>query len=349
MNKKIEELLAILDLPEDQQKLHLIADGILSTAEDEIGAAYLTESLAKTAFRLRNECHDPFGWCAWDRACWEVWKYYHKQQNSNIFERTHLSLETREKYCFNWMLFWADPIHWIITALITKEIATNPEEKFDAHLVEKEVVKTSIHNILATPKGARVELPNFNEKVREVYGIAQEDGKCETCNGSGIKPFVKFYKCNTCEKSVSEDHLITLSRDKSKDRCPTCKNKVVEKTTCPNCSNKKDRICKRCGGVNGHKQVDDPMAGDSHMLTKMQCPFDDHKRTLAYGIAQDDGKGCFGFWKGPNPSLEAMLIVDGRDNKSVLWRFNEDGTDEIIYRWACGEWMKVIGEYREDG
>ncbi|KKN71395.1 hypothetical protein LCGC14_0421170 [marine sediment metagenome] len=35
-------------------------------------------------------------------------------------------------------------------------------------------------------------------------------------------------------------------------------------------------VCKRCGGVNGkHKQVDDPMAGDSHMLTKMQCPFDE--------------------------------------------------------------------------
>lgn len=33
--------------------------------------------------------------------------------------------------------------------------------------------------------------------------------------------------------------------------------------------------CKRCGGINGkHKQVDDPQAGNSNMLTMMQCPFD---------------------------------------------------------------------------
>ena len=63
----------------------------------------------------------------------------------------------------------------------------------------------------------------------------EEQSKCETCGGSGIKPFTKFYKCNTCKESVSEDHLITISRDKSKDRCPICKNKVVEKSTCPNC------------------------------------------------------------------------------------------------------------------
>ena len=101
--------------------------------------------------------------------------------------------------------------------------------------------------------------------------------------------------------------------------------------------------CERCGGTNGkHKQVDDPMAGNSHMLTKMQCPNDnDEKRPLSYGIAQSDGKGGFGFWDGPNPSLEEILEVDGHDENSVIWRFNEDGTDDLIYKWGGDEWVKV--------
>ena len=37
--------------------------------------------------------------------------------------------------------------------------------------------------------------------------------------------------------------------------------------------------CKRCGGRNGkHKQVDDPQAGNSHMLTLMPCPLDKGRR-----------------------------------------------------------------------
>jgi len=47
---------------------------------------------------------------------------------------------------------------------------------------------------------------------------------------------------------------------------------------------------------------------------------------------------------GPGPSLEEILKVDGRDGNSVIFRFNEDGTDELIYRWCVGEWMKVISE-----
>jgi len=58
---------------------------------------------------------------------------------------------------------------------------------------------------------------------------------CETCAGSGIKPFTKFYYCTTCEKDVSEDHLVTISRDNCKDRCPDCKNRVIEKSVCPRC------------------------------------------------------------------------------------------------------------------
>jgi len=180
MNKKIEELLKVLSMPEEEQytflinyftekyfktdewpKWYNICDMLIHGDSSEQRAI-----LATLAFELKNECHCPFGVCAWDRACWEVWKYVKIQTHSNIFERKHLSLNTREKYCSDWMALWAEPIHWIIVVLIAKEIIADPEEKFDAHLV-----------------------------------------------------------------------------------------------------------CERCGGIDGHhKQVNDPMAGNSHMLTMMPCP-----------------------------------------------------------------------------
>lgn len=210
MNKKIEELLRILDMGEDDQVICLTALGIVLMTRDNDHKNERLESLADAAFRLRDGCHDPFGWCAWDRACWEVWKYYHKLHGSNIAEREHLSRDTKEKYCLSWMCFWAEPIHWILTALITKEIVADSEEKFDAHLIE-------------LPKRQVVK-----------YGIAQE-----------------------------------------------------------------------------------------------------------YLGPKEDGDG-YGFWKGPNPSLEEMLEVDGRDNDSVIWRFNEDGTDDLIYRWVSFRWVPML-------
>ena len=68
--------------------------------------------------------------------------------------------------------------------------------------------------------------------------------------------------------------------------------------------------------------------------------------TLKYGIAQEylgskeDGD-AYGFWDGPDPSLEAMLEVDGRDENSVIWQFNPDGTDDLIYRWGGDVWIGV--------
>lgn len=282
---KIEELLNILNLSEEEQykflfnyfiKIYFKTDewpywyGICDILIHGDSSERET-TLAELAFVLRDKGRSPFGVCAWDRACWEVWRYVETQQGSDIFKRKHLSLETREKYCSDWMMLWAEPIHWIIVALITKEIVADSEEKFDAHLTEEDEVQ------------------------------------CETCRGSGIKPFTKFYWCIHCNEDVSEDHLITLDRNESKDRCPICRNRVVEKTTCPNCSN------------------------------------DDEKRSLAYVIAQSDDKGGFDFWDGPNPSKEGMLAIDGRDDNSVIMRFNADGTNEIIYRWGGDVWIEVGG------
>ena len=262
MNKKIEKLLSVISMSDEEQysflsnyftekhfktdewpKWYGVCDILIHGDSSERRTI-----LADTAFSLRDELHDPLGSCAWDRACWEVWKYYHTQQGNNIFERKHLSLDTRERYCFHWMIFWAEPIHWIIASLITKEIVADEDEKFDAHLTE-----------------------------------ADFEGEEQT-------------------------------------------------------------NCNMCGGISGkHNQIDDLMAGNSHMLTKMQCPNDiNEKRPLSYGIAQHNGENSFGFWDGPNPSLEEMLEVDGRDEDSVIWRFNEDGTDDLIYRWCCSEWMKIV-------
>lgn len=67
---------------------------------------------------------------------------------------------------------------------------------------------------------------------------------CETCGGTG---------------RVIDEVLDDVQQESYIDKIP-----------CPDC-----QPCPRCGGINGkHKQVDDPQAGNSHMLTKMQCPND---------------------------------------------------------------------------
>ena len=68
------------------------------------------------------------------------------------------------------------------------------------------------------------------------------------------------------------------------------------------------------------------------------------ERVPMYAIGQDDGEGGYGMWHGPNPSLQDMLDVYGRDNDTVLICFNPDGSNEVFYRWTAMEWMKVIRE-----
>lgn len=65
---------------------------------------------------------------------------------------------------------------------------------------------------------------------------------------------------------------------------------------------------------------------------------------VKYAIGQEDGEGSYGMWDGPSPSLADMLSTIGRDKNSVIIRFNKDGTDNLIYRWCIGEWMRVISE-----
>lgn len=206
-----QELLDVLDMSKDQQISYLEQQGVLERPTAETVGTCLVASLADVAFRLRNELHYAFGSMAWDLACWKVWVHIKKRQESNIFERKHLSLDSRQKYCYSWTAFWAEPIDLIIISLLAK-VLLNDNEKWD----------DEAENI-------GLDVPRFTRKGTLMYAIAQGNGMCG-----------------------------------------------------------------------------------------------------------------FGFWDGPNPSLEEMLEVDGRDKNSVIIRFNPDGTNEIIYEWCCGEWMKVI-------
>lgn len=129
MNKEITELLAIIDMPEDGQKIWLVCENVIQNSEGEKGQVVLEESLADLAFRLRDDFHYALGSVVWDKACWEVWAHEKKRQGSNILDREHLSLETKLGYCTSWAAFWATPIHWIVIALIAKELLIDGDAK----------------------------------------------------------------------------------------------------------------------------------------------------------------------------------------------------------------------------
>ena len=95
--KKIDELLAVLDMPEEKQQMWLIYKQRIEP----------TESLADLAFKLRDE----------------VIKKY-KGQFNPIDSWVRGIIKVCSK--FDWFLYdWnilAQPIHWIIAALVAKEI-----------------------------------------------------------------------------------------------------------------------------------------------------------------------------------------------------------------------------------
>jgi len=57
------------------------------------------------------------------------------------------------------------------------------------------------------------------------------------------------------------------------------------------------------------------------------------KREVMYAIGEDDEQGGYGMWAGPVPDEGRMLETIGKSNKSCLIRFNEDDTDEVIWKW----------------
>ena len=81
---------------------------------------------------------------------------------------------------------------------------------------------------------------------------------------------------------------------------------------------------------------------DEYVPTSLRLP-EEYESTpidVMYAIGQDDGEGGYGMWDGPNPSQREMLEIEGRDEYSVIIRFNTDGTDEVIWRWDNNRWRR---------
>jgi len=112
---KIDELLTVLDMPEEKW-LRAIAtfayhsrkdSEILADFHREYKCGYMETSLADLAFRLRDEVIQTLGKDYWRDAWEEIW--------------IKIKGLTRENYM--WGFYKAQPIHWIIAALIAKELA----------------------------------------------------------------------------------------------------------------------------------------------------------------------------------------------------------------------------------
>ena len=104
MTKEIRDLLAVLDLPEDEQ-----CNWLSQNTEIKF-KAHLTgqESLADLAFRLRDEAVKSFDnwWGYWERAI-EIVYLQSKKEPDDICD---------------WWMYFSRPIHWIIAALIEKKL-----------------------------------------------------------------------------------------------------------------------------------------------------------------------------------------------------------------------------------
>lgn len=97
MSKGIDELLAVLDMPENEQNKYCWHNLPRKS----------WESLADLAFRLRDEMwiEDAFG---------DALVLIYKKCSDVVANVTD---------CFAWFVLNAQPIHWIIAALITKQLA----------------------------------------------------------------------------------------------------------------------------------------------------------------------------------------------------------------------------------
>jgi len=65
------------------------------------------------------------------------------------------------------------------------------------------------------------------------------------------------------------------------------------------------------------------------------------KRELAFGIGTEVAPFHHEMYYGPVPTLEECLEFVPSKEKSRIFQFNEDGTEEIIYNWQNGGWDSV--------
>jgi len=68
-------------------------------------------------------------------------------------------------------------------------------------------------------------------------------------------------------------------------------------------------------------------------------------RALMYGVGLEMDNDTFGMTYGPSPDEIAMLehapmLPDGFDGNCVILRFNEDGSDDILWYWDDDRWKR---------
>ena len=69
-----------------------------------------------------------------------------------------------------------------------------------------------------------------------------------------------------------------------------------------------------------------------------------HSRALlrAYGIGVEREPRCWGMWAGPFERLDDALDRPGREaRKDAIIRFNEDGSEDVLYRWTGSSWRHI--------
>jgi len=105
MSDKIEELLTVLDMSEKKQRHWLI--------KKHFWLGDSTNSLADLAFQLRDEVAEIWkqspGYWIWGKALQDVYCAATKKKWDGI-------------EFIRWFVYNAQPIHWIVAALIAKEL-----------------------------------------------------------------------------------------------------------------------------------------------------------------------------------------------------------------------------------
>jgi len=109
MDKKIEKLLAVPDMPEGEQGKWLVDNKIIGFGAFAMGDDAARACLADLAFRLRDEVIKTS-----DDSLSSGFVSIYVKCADRISNATD---------CFMWFMFNAQPIHWIIAALIAKELA----------------------------------------------------------------------------------------------------------------------------------------------------------------------------------------------------------------------------------
>lgn len=89
------------------------------------------------------------------------------------------------------------------------------------------------------------------------------------------------------------------------------------------------------------REIEDDLP-DEYIPTALRLDELPRREQVVYACGYERKPNSFGMFHGPNPDLYEMLEVvpDEPDNSPCLIRFNLDGTDEVLYRWRDGRWVR---------